>query len=145
MVQCFTMSKLWKIRWDLIITQLLSVLKKASKNIPLKKAQKSLLWFTQPLTTCMSSPREGATVLIISNDKVYAFISTRKASTAKIKPLFTIKLLILPTGAQFQEPGMTLKWKLWIFSGAQWLRSCSHELLPSRLVVSSRRLVQMFV
>ena len=57
----------------------------------------------------LRSPREGGTAFIILNNKLYAFISTRKASTAKIKPLFTIKLLILPTGAQFQDPGMTLK------------------------------------
>ena len=56
----------------------------------------------------MSSPREGDTDLIVLNDKLYAFISTRKAPTKKIRALFTIKLLILPTGAYFQAPRMTL-------------------------------------
>ena len=47
----------------------------------------------------LSSPREGGTAFIVLNNKLYAFISKRKAHTTKTRPLFTIKLLILPTGA----------------------------------------------
>ena len=87
----------------------------------------------------MSSPREGDTDLIVLNDKLYAFISTRKAPTKKLIALFTIKLLILPTGAYFQAPSMALNHTALNFFRAR-QRSCSHELLPSRLAVWSRRL-----
>ena len=87
----------------------------------------------------MSSPREGDTDLIVLNDKLYAFIFTRKTPTKKLRTLFPIKLLILPTGAYFQAPSMALNHTTLNFFRAR-QRSCSHELLPSRLADSSRRL-----